>query len=1350
APGPPLGAAAMGGDVAVSVSADAAASLPVPAPVPRAAAEQPHGAARTPAGWRPVVLLSGLPGPLAAESAAACLRQGWELSPVGLTGPKALPRYEVPCVTTEGTSNGPAGVTISLVSSNDPLAQRAAVEEALRKYGDRLVAVDCTHPSSRTRSGGASLATAGASATNRPSDPDLGSGPNARAPPEPAALPASASWLQVAPGAPGRGGPRGTRGCLRRGAAGAVRAVMANAELFASTGCPFVMGTTGGDQEALQKLVGDAGVYALIASNMCKQIVALQAGVERMAADFPGAFSGYPASAGATSAQRSLAILSPHPRRSAGPREATSHLDRARCGVGEGHCAAGPGFPGCPARAVEAVPAPSGAAGLAALERPPADRAGSTHKTSAVDLLWEDPAPDLLRSEGQLDTMRIEESHQKTKADTSGTARDMVNSFQGLGLDFSVEQIQMIRVAAPLKALSHGHTEPAKEYERHQPRTWEALSSLMRTAAEQTVGRGRDETVGVPYLPRDLDMVRHKKKLVAEAWQGVVDAPGPVEMRSAKAAHEAAKTALSRFKYRVRARRVRDRIRGLEQAAGQSDLGAINSIMASMGLADEVGHDRRAGQGFTVEEAKGQVCKLGESPVEASIDVRTHIQPRPTDERLGWRPAAHEVRNALLGMKQSAAGTDEISKILLTAGGLELLYEFSVVVQHMWDQPPDQWRHLAHEVYGVMLFKGKRSRADVTKYRRIMIISPVARVIARIIAQRLAAFAEREDRLLSNQYGFRRHRSVLGPIMVLTILLEMAADAPPSDDERLMAIFADIEKAYPSTVRDVCFESLKVLGVPDRALHLLESLQSLALYRIGGKEGYSSSFRVFRGLKEGCPASPVTFNLLRSQIIRHFEQEAGQAGLGVTVADTTETLHYRRRRRQQGPPPESTTRRLITLLFADDTNILTRFRDQRRAEELLERILLEWGLKVNQTKCERLMNGTDHGQNASARFLGAMRRGDGDYGTDTTTRFNKAKVAWNKMFKRMPEWGLSDKLLGQFIQATVLNTFIFGCEVRPFSAKELRSYEVFWNRARRKELDKAVREHVGQAKAVQQVMEDLYQHPQLLSPQYHRRQLRTQYNAVYEANNDQRWLFRLKTAIVKSLAASTPHTATALHVMDALAQMVADKKRGAAASQGARPDSPSKKGKTKGKGKGKPKTDSADAVLTCLVRDHLHMRNDVGNLKAAANLMIIVLCNTLKVEIDASAKVWTDNMSQDDSAHPLGCGKRTVIFGALLSIFGNLEEGADESQKAAAGSLKRLSPSQMDAFVAGCKSRHNKYDEKRPWIFTLSVRPGVDSDQRKNVHALVGINAQKKIRVVHEAPRQGPEAEELWEWLKKQ
>ncbi|KAG8466078.1 hypothetical protein KFE25_005648 [Diacronema lutheri] len=71
-------------------------------------------------------------------------------------------------------------------------------------------------------------------------------------------------------------------------------AVNANAAWYARHGLDFVMGTTGGDRAALEATVTkSASLYAVIAPNMAKQIVALQAGLERMATDFPGAFDGY-------------------------------------------------------------------------------------------------------------------------------------------------------------------------------------------------------------------------------------------------------------------------------------------------------------------------------------------------------------------------------------------------------------------------------------------------------------------------------------------------------------------------------------------------------------------------------------------------------------------------------------------------------------------------------------------------------------------------------------------------------------------------------------------------------------------------------------------------------------------------------------------------------------------------------------------------------------------------------------------------------------------------------------------------------------------------------------------------
>ncbi|KAF8058119.1 DAPB1 [Scenedesmus sp. PABB004] len=107
------------------------------------------------------------------------------------------------------------------------------------------------------------------------------------------------------------------------------------AGLYIKHRTPFVMGTTGGDRERLVADVVASGVYAVIAPQMGKQVVAFQATMELMAETFPGAFAGY--------------------------------------------------------------------------------------------------------------TLKVTESHQSSKKDTSGTAKAIVSSFQGLGLKFDVSQIELVR-----------------------------------------------------------------------------------------------------------------------------------------------------------------------------------------------------------------------------------------------------------------------------------------------------------------------------------------------------------------------------------------------------------------------------------------------------------------------------------------------------------------------------------------------------------------------------------------------------------------------------------------------------------------------------------------------------------------------------------------------------------------------------------------------------------------------------------------------------------------------------------------------------------------------------------------
>ena len=70
-------------------------------------------------------------------------------------------------------------------------------------------------------------------------------------------------------------------------------AVNTNALFYIGKNIPFVMGTTGGDRDKLMQDVNNAKLFAVIAPNMAKQIVAMQMALQDLAHRFPASFDGY-------------------------------------------------------------------------------------------------------------------------------------------------------------------------------------------------------------------------------------------------------------------------------------------------------------------------------------------------------------------------------------------------------------------------------------------------------------------------------------------------------------------------------------------------------------------------------------------------------------------------------------------------------------------------------------------------------------------------------------------------------------------------------------------------------------------------------------------------------------------------------------------------------------------------------------------------------------------------------------------------------------------------------------------------------------------------------------------------
>ena len=91
------------------------------------------------------------------------------------------------------------------------------------------------------------------------------------------------------------------------------------------------------------------------------------------------------------------------------------------------------------------------------------------------------------------------------------------------------------------------------------------------------------------------------------------------------------------------------------------------------------------------------------------------------------------------------------------------------------------------------------------------------------------------------------------------------------DGEKLYAAFIDFKKAYDTVDRNVLFDRLKELGINRLLLQNIEAMYQNTEYLVKYKDGHLESISCNVGLKQGCPLSPMLFNLYIDDIINIFD-----------------------------------------------------------------------------------------------------------------------------------------------------------------------------------------------------------------------------------------------------------------------------------------------------------------------------------------------------------------------------------------------------------------------------------------------------------------------------------------------
>ena len=428
-------------------------------------------------------------------------------------------------------------------------------------------------------------------------------------------------------------------------------------------------------------------------------------------------------------------------------------------------------------------------------------------------------------------------------------------------------------------------------------------------------------------------------------------------------------------------------------------------------------------------------------------DISQTDEAKMWSEQLDEVPEREEIKEQLKKMKDSAPGEDGVRLSYLTKGGPEIMDELVKLIQFMFCNSADNWEGALKIGMVLPLFK-KGDIDNPGNYRGICLLSIASRILARILANRLRIWIEKLNLLDDNQSGFRKDRSTADATQIMIRIQEETDDlrkritaVGEEIDEEMMPVakLLDLSKAYPRVNRPALWKILQRYGMGERCLRVLQDLHETTHYKIKSREGSSSTWAPERGLKEGCPSSPVLFNAFHQPVMRIARRErkrkADEMGLEMGIPFMFVPGISLPSQLAEKPNSEAKRVRIDLSLFADDTTVIGRRKEIEVGLRVTKEIMSKFEEKNNDAKEEELVFGTENGE--KIRMLGSYIGNN----EDIKQRVKRANTSWTKIKRRLKNSKLSKKMQARIVESCVESTLLFDCQVRAWQIGEIKKLQ---------------------------------------------------------------------------------------------------------------------------------------------------------------------------------------------------------------------------------------------------------------------------------------------------------------------
>ena len=152
---------------------------------------------------------------------------------------------------------------------------------------------------------------------------------------------------------------------------------------------------------------------------------------------------------------------------------------------------------------------------------------------------------------------------------------------------------------------------------------------------------------------------------------------------------------------------------------------------------------------------------------------------------------------------------------------------------------------------------------DPLCYRGIALAAVSYKLYCNILNDRLTQWVDDNNKLAEEQNGFRQQRSTIDQLSTLTNVIDVRKKLRKST----YCAFIDFKKAYDTINRDILWSKLSKIGVAENFCTAIKSIYRNVLCSVRINGHFTDWFDVNSGLKQGCPLSPVLFNLYVNDLV---------------------------------------------------------------------------------------------------------------------------------------------------------------------------------------------------------------------------------------------------------------------------------------------------------------------------------------------------------------------------------------------------------------------------------------------------------------------------------------------------